>query len=120
MSIQDIKTFMESDVGLLVCFISLISWCISAPFIIVKRYKQGKKLLQNEKARGVIRDVVIHIIFITFGIIVPLLTMISTWHLSFSILWLLLQVLSIYAIFSYIGLMYIFAKILSILKKHGI
>ncbi len=114
MIFNEMRDFLNTDFGILVSFISLISFIISALW---KYYKLSKEALKKEKTKNILRDIFISAIYIIFGLIIPLLIIIGTWSSPFSITWLLLQILAWFVIISFVLLMHLLVKVFCLLKK---
>lgn len=100
------KVFLNSDVGMVFSFISLIVWMFSSTMAILKFIKTN---LHSILGIGLL------ILIVLFGLVFPILVLLSSPWTGWGHI--LLNILAIYGVFSFFGLLYIMRSMNKIIME---
>ena len=117
---MDIKTISENNIVIIISLIATSSWALYSPFLIFRRYKSIKKLLQRDKVQNTIKDICINIVYFIIGFALPLGIIIMSFLSSFNIALVVLDLISMFNISAYIGFLSFMLFIRKTFKKHGL
>jgi uncharacterized membrane protein len=103
-----LREFSNSKIGLLLGFVSLLSWIIG---VIVYFYKKAKKADHKTKGWALI------VVILLIGLVIPVIILFfSNWSSTIQVV---LNVLAIVCLFSFVGLLYIIRTMNALVKRRS-